>query len=87
MPNVIGFLQRKINSSSWLTGRNVVCVDGDVGVAVVSALFVPETKRVHQLMHDDSLVLAARAQRQLLCASNSSNSRMAPVKLYLDQPV
>ncbi len=43
-------------------------VDGDVTVSVVSVLLVVEAQHVQQLVHDDPLLLAPRAQGRLLPA-------------------
>ena len=48
-------------------------MDGDVGVAVVAVLLVPETQRVVQLVHDGPLALAACPQGQLLSPALSAD--------------
>ena len=43
--------------------QNVIPVDGEVGVSVRSCLFVVETHRVTQLVHDGVMLQGTRGQR------------------------
>jgi len=48
---------------------NVIPKDGDVSIAVASALFVPETESVHKLVLDGSGAETPAAETQVLSAS------------------
>eukprot|EP00916_Digyalum_oweni_P011030 GHVL01018349.1.p2 GENE.GHVL01018349.1~~GHVL01018349.1.p2 ORF type:complete len:343 (-),score=20.23 GHVL01018349.1:90-1118(-) len=49
-----------------ILGVDVIRVDSDVGITIVTALLVPEAQRVVQLVHDGALALTPRADGQFL---------------------
>eukprot|EP00916_Digyalum_oweni_P011026 GHVL01018338.1.p2 GENE.GHVL01018338.1~~GHVL01018338.1.p2 ORF type:complete len:305 (-),score=20.59 GHVL01018338.1:208-1122(-) len=62
---------------------DIVGVDGNVGITIVTVLLVPEAQRVVQLVHDGALALTARAQRQLLGTAVTPDLAVTPC-VFLD---
>jgi hypothetical protein len=59
---------------------NVAPVNCDIIVAIGAALFVPETQRVRQFVHDDVVVRPVE-DAELLCAAGAANHRPVAARL------
>ena len=75
MKNTLIYLH--IQLTDWPTSLDIIIVDCDVVVSVCTALFVPESQCMQELVHDRALPLTTGSQSHGLCTASTAYSRGA----------